>query len=152
MMKQTNHLKRIMRRTRSICPSPRPSTFVNIIGGTSFGDSSSDFGIVNIPSSIRGTMYYPPERKRQYYYSTVANNNSTVVHKSNYYNNNCQSYYRINQHCSIHFATSEYASCFVNLPNVTPSRIESIRQCAIDYIHNFDPNVWYEQPVRMYAT
>eukprot|EP00934_Nitzschia_sp_Nitz4_P008922 Nitzschia sp. Nitz4//scaffold85_size83877//30632//32860//NITZ4_005225-RA/size83877-augustus-gene-0.149-mRNA-1//1//CDS//3329559125//8912//frame0 len=45
---------------------------------------------------------------------------------------------------SFHFASSEYASCFQNLP--VPD-VPKIRKSAIDYIDNFDAQSWYTDPI-----
>jgi hypothetical protein len=47
---------------------------------------------------------------------------------------------------SFHFASSDYAAAFVNLP--TPDTA-SLRQKAMDYLDkDFDPEKWYTDPVR----
>jgi hypothetical protein len=44
-----------------------------------------------------------------------------------------------------HFGTSEYASCFANLPEPDPSYF---RQQAVAYLQDtFDGNVWYDRPI-----
>lgn len=49
---------------------------------------------------------------------------------------------------TIHFASSQYASCFGNLPKIQVDDIEFIRQCTIDYMkYKFDPNLWYHEPI-----
>lgn len=45
---------------------------------------------------------------------------------------------------SFHFASSEYAGCFQDVP--TPD-IPKIRQSAIDYLDRFNPQSWYDEPV-----
>jgi len=46
---------------------------------------------------------------------------------------------------SFHFATPEYASCFVNLPEPDPAYF---RRQAVDYLRQqYDPQLWYDTPV-----
>ena len=45
---------------------------------------------------------------------------------------------------SFHFASSEYASCFQNLPK---PNVPKIRESAIQYLDSFNKNEWYNDPV-----
>jgi hypothetical protein len=45
---------------------------------------------------------------------------------------------------SFHFATKDYESCFVNLPQPNS---QIIRQDAIEYLQNFDVTMWHKEPV-----
>jgi hypothetical protein len=49
---------------------------------------------------------------------------------------------------SFHFASSEYAACFQDLP--VPD-IPKLRKSAVDYIDSFDAQTWYNDPVRRYT-
>ena len=49
---------------------------------------------------------------------------------------------------SFHFASSDYAASFQGVP--LPDDIPSIRQSAVDYLENFDPRSWYDDPVRQW--
>jgi hypothetical protein len=46
---------------------------------------------------------------------------------------------------SFHFASSEYAASFADLP--TPDT-KAIRTSAVQYLDAFDPQSWYNDPVR----
>jgi hypothetical protein len=46
---------------------------------------------------------------------------------------------------SFHFATKDYESCFVSLPQPNP---QIIRRDAIEYLQNFDVTLWHKEPVR----
>jgi len=45
---------------------------------------------------------------------------------------------------SFHFGSSEYASCFSNLPNVDT---KALRETALASIQSFDRSLWYQDPV-----
>jgi len=49
------------------------------------------------------------------------------------------------QRMSFHFASSDYTQCFQDVPQPD---VAKIRQSAIDYLHSFDPQLWYDDPVR----
>jgi hypothetical protein len=49
------------------------------------------------------------------------------------------------QRRSFHFASSEYAASFVDLP--VPDT-KAIRASAVQYLDAFDPQSWYNDPVR----
>lgn len=49
------------------------------------------------------------------------------------------------QRMSFHFASSEYAASFVDLP--VPDT-KAIRASAVQYLDAFDPQSWYNDPVR----
>lgn len=54
---------------------------------------------------------------------------------------------------TLHFASTQYASCFDNLPTIQNDDIEFIRQCTIDYIKNhFDSQLWYNEPVSSFSS
>jgi hypothetical protein len=46
---------------------------------------------------------------------------------------------------SFHFASSDYAASFQGVP--VPD-IPKIRQSAVEYLEQFDPQSWYDDPVR----
>jgi hypothetical protein len=48
---------------------------------------------------------------------------------------------------SFHFASSDYAACFQNLPKPD---VPKIRDSAIQYLESFDENEWYKDPVRSF--
>jgi hypothetical protein len=46
---------------------------------------------------------------------------------------------------SFHFASTEYASCFANLPSTDP---EALRHEALRYLQDdFDPRIWHDDPI-----
>lgn len=45
---------------------------------------------------------------------------------------------------SFHFASSEYASCFLDLPQPDP---EAIRRNTLNYLKTFNADLWYKDPV-----
>lgn len=45
---------------------------------------------------------------------------------------------------SFHFASTEYASCFRDLPQPDP---DALRQQALSYLDSMDRDLWYKQPV-----
>jgi hypothetical protein len=45
----------------------------------------------------------------------------------------------------VHFATSEYAAAFLDVPQPDT---QTIRSSAIDYLATFDAELWYNDPVR----
>jgi hypothetical protein len=47
---------------------------------------------------------------------------------------------------SFHFASSEYASSFQDLPE---PNVPKIRESAIYYLDNFDEKEWYDNPVSL---
>lgn len=46
---------------------------------------------------------------------------------------------------SFHFASQEYAHCFVNLPVADPQRLRTDTLAALE---RWDPQQWYDDPVR----
>jgi hypothetical protein len=46
---------------------------------------------------------------------------------------------------SFHFGSSEYAATFVDLP--LPDT-KTLRNSALEYLKEFNPQSWYEDPVR----
>jgi hypothetical protein len=46
---------------------------------------------------------------------------------------------------SFHFASSDYASCFLMLPQPDT---EFMRNQAIEYLETFDKTTWFQAPVR----
>ena len=47
---------------------------------------------------------------------------------------------------SFHFASSDYAACFLDLPKPDT---QAIRASALDYLKIFDRDLWYKDPVRV---
>lgn len=45
---------------------------------------------------------------------------------------------------SFHFASQEYANCFVGLPQPDTKRL---RASTLDYLDKFDSKLWYDEPV-----
>lgn len=55
-----------------------------------------------------------------------------------------QQQYHATKKMSFHFASSEYTSCFTDLPQPD---VPAIRKSAIDYVNSFDEQTWYNDPV-----
>lgn len=51
----------------------------------------------------------------------------------------------ISKRC-FHFASQDYAACFRNLPEPDTA---SLRAAALEYMDSFDPQLWYNEPVRL---
>ena len=49
------------------------------------------------------------------------------------------------QYASFHFASSEYAKCFRDLPKPD---VRFLKETAVDFLDAFDKESWYEDPVR----
>lgn len=45
---------------------------------------------------------------------------------------------------SFHFGSSDYAACFLDLPQPDT---QAIRQSALTYLKSFDAQLWYNDPV-----
>jgi hypothetical protein len=45
----------------------------------------------------------------------------------------------------VHFASSEYAAAFLDVPQPDT---QTIRSSALDYLATFDAELWYNDPVR----
>jgi len=47
---------------------------------------------------------------------------------------------------SFHFGSSDYAACFLDLPQPDT---QAIRQSALTYLKSFDAQLWYNDPVSL---
>jgi hypothetical protein len=51
---------------------------------------------------------------------------------------------KVRQHSSFHFASTEYANCFRDLPKPD---VKMLKESAVAFLATFDKELWYKDPV-----